>query len=240
MPAGLEGLGALALEPEALDQLLREAPATPLSEHGHLRADVHARLEVRLRASVAIDAHVAGTHADDATALDDELVAGEARKDVDSAGLGPFGQPLGDTVERDDVVALLLEVRRHHGNRELALRMEDPEAGVVADVLGREALAREVRHELGDRLRIHDRAREHVVADGGTLLDHEYARGLDRGLLARFGVAVPRLDASHQVDRRGEIRGAGSDVQDVDLHALAFDGLTHRGDLHAPGRWRRG
>src|SRR4029453_701305 len=54
-------------------------------------------------------------------------------------------------------------------------------------------------------------------------------RRLDRRPVPRLGLAVVGLDLLHQVDRRGERRGAGADEEDVDLHALAFDGQAHCG-----------
>jgi hypothetical protein len=136
------------------------------------------------------------------------------------------------------VVALLAEVGRNQGNRELALRVEDPEPGVVAHVLGREALLREVRDQLGDRAGVHASPRQHVIADGRALLEHEHGGRLDRRLAALLGCAVPGRDLAHEVDRRRQRRGARPDVQDVDLHALALD-LAHR-ILVWIGAFRRG
>ncbi len=104
--------------------------------------------------------------------------------------------------------------------------MEEPEAGVVADVLGREALLLEVGDELADRLGVHHGAREHVFAHARSLLEHEDRGGLD-GLVSLD--LVVGLDPLHQVQRGGQGGRAGADVEDVDLHALAFDGLTHAG-----------
>ncbi len=56
---------------EHLRELFRQRPARPLGQDGHLRADVDARLEVRLRLAVLVDAFVARAHADDAAVLDE-------------------------------------------------------------------------------------------------------------------------------------------------------------------------
>ena len=50
-------------------ELLRQRAARTFGEDGDLRADVDARLEVRLRLAVLVDAFVAGADADDASVL---------------------------------------------------------------------------------------------------------------------------------------------------------------------------
>ncbi len=98
---------------------------------------------------------------------------------------------------------------------------------VVADVLGRETLLLEVRHQLAKRLGVHHRTGEHVVADVGALLEHEHAGIFDLRLAGLLGLAVERLDLAHQMDCGRQRGGARPDVEDVDLHAFSFD-LSHR------------
>jgi hypothetical protein len=165
LDARLEDLRIPTRELEAVDELLGEGAADALAEDRDLRDDVHAGLERGLRLAVLVDTHVAGADPDDPPALHEELVAREARVHLYARRLGALAQPAGHLVERHDVVALLLEVGRHDRYGELPLRVEHPEARVVAYVLGRKALGLEVRDELADRPRVHHGTREHVIAD---------------------------------------------------------------------------
>jgi hypothetical protein len=223
LDARLIGLRVDSLEVEALDQLLGERAAHAFPEHGDLGEDVHAGLEGSLRLALLVHAHVAGAHADDAAALDEDLVARKTRIDLHAGRLGALRQPLCHLAERHDVVALLLEIGRHDGCGDPALRVEEPEGRVVAHVLGGKTLLVEVGDQLADRLRIHHAAREHVVAHVGALLEHQHRGGLERISAALLGFAVVRLDAVHQVDCGCQRGRAGSHVEDVDLHALSLD-----------------
>ena len=61
----------------------RPPPSTrPLGEDGHLRADVDARLVIRLRLPVLVDALVADTDANDPVAFDEHARRGELGEDV--------------------------------------------------------------------------------------------------------------------------------------------------------------
>ena len=93
-------------------ELLGEVAAHAVGEDRDLGANVDARLERRLRLAVLVDAAVAGAHADDAVALVQHLARGEAGEEVDALGLDQPAQPLHEAVERDDVVAVVLERRR--------------------------------------------------------------------------------------------------------------------------------
>ena len=88
----------------------------------------------------------------------------------------------------------------------------------LEDLLGdprrprRAALLAPIRAEdVGHPARIHDRAREDVVADGPALLD-------DHDLVV--GEAVAEL--LREGPRGGEAGGAGADDEDVDIHPIAF------------------
>ena len=234
LDARLEGGRMRPGQVEAIDQLLRERAAHAFADHRHLREDVHAGLVVRLRLAVLVDAHVAGAHADHAPALDQQPVARESGVDVDARLLGALRQPLGGVGERHHVVTLLPEVRRHDRDVQLAHRMEEPEAGIGAHVLGGEALLLEIGDQLAQRLGIHARAREHVIADAGGLFQHQHRGRLDRGPAGGFGAPVVLGDLVHQVDGGRQRRRARADVEHVDLHALALS-RAHRD----PPRGRR-
>ncbi len=227
LDAGLEDLGPLALQVEPLDELLGETPAHALADHGDLGVDVHPRLVVALGLAVLADPHVADADPDHAIPFGEDLGAGEARVDLDSRRLAPLGQPLHHVAERDHVVAALPEVREVGGKLQRPPAREHVGHGVGAHVLGGEALLGEVGNQLGDPLRVHHRAREDVIADRPALLDDQHRRRLDQRAALCRGALIVGLHLVHQVKSGGKRRGPRTDVQDIDLHALAFDRLVH-------------
>jgi hypothetical protein len=212
---------------ELLDELLGETAAHALAEHGDLGEDVHTRLEVALGLAVLVDAHVAGANPDHAVAFGEDLGAGEARVDLDARGLAPLGHPPRHVAQRNHVVAALSKVGEVHRRPDRPLAREDVGHGVGADVLGGESLIREVRHQLGDALRVHRRTGEDVLTDGLALFDDQHRRRLDRRASLRLGALVVGVHLAHQVQSRCERRGSRTDVQDIDFQALAFDRLVH-------------
>ena len=113
---GLAALGEVELADRGAGQV---APAA-LGEHGGLRLDVRARLEVAERLAVLAAALVAGAHADDAAVLDDELRRRGLGEDVRAALLGLRLLVAGQRRDRDDLVAVVLERRRR---RDAELRL---------------------------------------------------------------------------------------------------------------------
>ena len=75
--------------------------ARTLGEDGHLRADVDARLEVRLRLAVLVDALVAGAHADDAAVFDQHARGGELGEEIDAHLADDRRQPAHHLAEGD-------------------------------------------------------------------------------------------------------------------------------------------
>ena len=67
-------------------------PRAALREDRRAGADVRARRVVRAGLAVAVEAHVADAHADDAVALDQGFRRGEAGEDVDAERLGARGE----------------------------------------------------------------------------------------------------------------------------------------------------
>ena len=78
-----------------------------------LAQQIDARLEVWLSLPFLIDALVAGAHADDAIVLVvKHFSAGKLREDIDARLFALLAQPGGQTIERNDVVAVILQRRR--------------------------------------------------------------------------------------------------------------------------------
>ena len=97
---------------EAPDQLLRQRAAAAFGEQRVARAQLHAALEIVGGFAVLADAHVAGGDADDAPVLLQQFGGGEAGIDLDAQRLGLLPQPAADIAERNDVVAVVVHLRR--------------------------------------------------------------------------------------------------------------------------------
>ena len=106
---------------------------------------------------------------------------------------------------------MVLEARRQQERRrlEVPLVAEKEEAILRHRRVERCTLRFPIGNELGERARIHHRAREDVRADLGAFLE-QADRNVRRDLL--------------RADRGGEAGGAGADDHDVVLHRFARHG----------------
>ena len=147
---------AVLAELQDADQLLGEVAAHAVGEDRDLGLDVGARLEHAARLSVAADAAVAGADADHAVAIEQHRLPGKAPEQVDAFGLDLRRQPLRELVQRDDVVAVVLERRRRDRQPQLLLRGEEVDVVLLHLAGQRRALGLEVRDQLPQRGR--DRA----------------------------------------------------------------------------------
>ena len=94
---------------------------------------------------------VAGPHANDLRAVGQHRLAREAGEEIDAGGLDLLGQPLGELVERDDVVAVVAERRRRNRQPNLPSRREVVDVVLVHLGFERRALRLEVGNELAER-----------------------------------------------------------------------------------------
>ena len=191
-----------------VEQLLGQGPAAALGEQGVGRAQFHARLVVRAFLAFLRDAHDAGDDAAHLAFLDDGLGGGEARVDLDAQRLGLGTQPAADIAEGDDVVPLIVHLRRRRQLVGLRLRQQHE-----AIVLGGRRQGGRVVAPVGDQLiqrtRFEHGAGEDVGADLAALLDQADRR-----------VRVQLLET----DRGGEARRATPHDQHVEFHRLALYG----------------
>jgi hypothetical protein len=100
-------LRVVALQAEPVERRAGQMPLRALGENRHARDDVRARLEVRELLALAPAALVAGADADDAPAVDEQLLGrglGEDRRARASASLA---EPAAELRERRDVVAVV-------------------------------------------------------------------------------------------------------------------------------------
>ena len=188
--------------------------AGALGEQRVLADELHARLEIGGGCPVLADAHVAGRDAAHRPGIVVEhFLTGEPGENLHTQRFRLLSQPAHDVAEAHDVVAVVDEALRQQRVRDrdgLRLR-EQPEPVVAHRRVERRALRLPVGQELGQRDRVHHRARQDVRADLGTLFEDD-----DAHVLAGFCRAL--LDA----DRRRETGGAAADDHDVVFHCFAL------------------
>ncbi|MDR9053248.1 hypothetical protein FEP44_04529 [Burkholderia multivorans] len=201
--------------------------AAAFGEQRVLRVQLHAELEVLGRLAVLAHAHVAGGDAfDRAVVVVENLRGRKAGKNFDAERFGLLAQPARDVAERNHVVAVILEVVGQRPVRRLHRALLGQEQEAVfrhLDVQGRAAFL-PVREQLGERARVHHRARQNVRADLGTLLEHAHA---DLG--AFLGSQLLEPDRGRQPGR------AAADDHDVVFHRFARAVLL---DEACGGHWR--
>src|SRR3712207_1519176 len=106
-------LRVVARQAEALLRRAGQVAPAALGEHGRARHDVGAGLEVALLPALLVAPLVTGADPDDPVVLDQQLVAGGLGEDVGARLLRLVGQPAVELGDRDDVVAVVAERRRH-------------------------------------------------------------------------------------------------------------------------------
>ncbi len=100
-------------EIEFLFQRLGQMPPAAFGEQGVLGVQFHARLVVGAGGAVAVEAHVArGDALHRAVVVVQHLGGGETGIDLGAQGLRLFAQPAADEAEGDDIVAVVLHLRR--------------------------------------------------------------------------------------------------------------------------------
>ena len=211
LDAEAEGLRADAVaQVEALEQLLGERAAHALREQGGPSMQLDARLVAGGPLAVLADAHVAGGDAADAAILGvQHLGRGEAREDLDAQRLGLLRQPAAHVAQADDVVAVVVHLRRRR-QADGSLRGQEQEPVLARRRVERGALLAPVGDQLVEGARLHHRAGEDMGADLRALLEHA-----DRELAAMLDGELP------QADRGGQPGGPGTDDHDVVVHPIA-------------------
>ena len=185
--------------------------------------------EIVLGLAVLVHALVTGDDAGDAGALIDELGAGKMREDVDARLFHELTEPLHQLIERDDVVAVVPQRRR--SDRKLQRAGGGEEIGrIVGDgSIERRGLL-EVRNQLAQSARVHDRAGELVRAEFARLLEHINILGGKRGRAPGLGVL---FDEPRKMQRTGQPARPRADDEYVRFELLALH--RHRDIL---AEWR--
>ena len=174
--------------------------------------NVDARLERALAVPLAIDATIAGSHADDPAVLEQRLGSGEAGEHIDALRFDERRHPLAKAAHRNDGVAMVPKRRRRERDGELPAGVEQVDAVLVDIGVERRPGGAKVGNELRERPRIEHGARQQVGTRLPCLLDH---RDRQRGTRRRL------LQLGETQRRRHPCRSA-TDDENVDLEGLAF------------------
>mmetsp|Transcript_100768 Transcript_100768/g.288980 ORF Transcript_100768/g.288980 Transcript_100768/m.288980 type:complete len:203 (-) Transcript_100768:595-1203(-) len=105
---------SLGAEVEGLHELLTQRTTATLGEEGLARTQFDSRLVGALHLALLVDTHVAGSHTEHSATIliVHDLGCGEAWVDLNAQLFGLFTEPLNKLSQRDDVVALVVELRR--------------------------------------------------------------------------------------------------------------------------------
>ena len=212
------GLRIVALaQTVALHQLLGQRPAAALGEQRVAGAQFHAALEVVGGFAVLADAHVAGGDADDAAVFLQQFRGGETGIDLHAELLGLLAQPAHDIAERDDVVAVIVHLRRRRQLERPVLGQEQ-EAVLACRRVQRRTLLLPVGDEFVQRARLDHGAGQDVAADLAGLF-HQADRHVGGQLL--------------QPDRRRQAGRPAADDHHVELHRFPLGQLLRHFPLLA-------
>src|SRR4029453_13290955 len=228
-------LRVVAGEPEMVQRDAGQVSLGSLGEHGPLRGDVGAGLEVPERLAVLAKALVPGADADRPRARDEQLLGGGLGEDRRAAGLRRPREPARELRERRDEVPVVAHRRRRW----------DPQRGPVGQVVGALVVDRAVGGDVLDTQSaaaietpkppwVDDRARDEVRTDPLAFLENGY--GHFAQALSHLGGLLDQLS---QADRTGEPGWARSDDQHPDIDSL-LGWIARRGDeLSGVERWRK-
>ena len=211
-------LGVLA-QVEFLHQQLAQMTAAALGEHGLLGMQFHTDLEHRTFAAVLQAAHIAGRDALHAAILVvQDLGGGEAGIDFHAHRLGLLAQPAAEVTQRDDVIAVIVHLRRRRQAEGPGFGQEQ-EMVLLGRSVERRALFLPVRDQFVQRTRLQHRAGQDMRAHFRALFDDA-----DGDFLAGF------LFQLLQADRGGQTGRARAHDHHIIFHAFAFDRFGHSTD----------
>ena len=148
-----------------------------------------------------------------------QLRSGESGEDGDAGLFHLAAQPLHETIERDDVVAVIAQRRRRDGQLELALLGEKVD-GFFGDLGVERSFLFESGKQFAHGARIEQRAGEAVLADlAGFFEDVDiFFAELRVGMRG-----VVRVDQLRQAQRAGHARRSAADDDHIGRHLRAFD-----------------
>ena len=155
-PDGVDLRQSALVQRQSPNQRLGQVATDAIREDRHFGVDVDARLEGPLPLPIPPDAAVARPHAQRATTGVEHLAAREPGENVDALLLGQPGQPSDELVQRDDVVAVILEWGRSERETDLPARGQEVNLVVVDRRLERRPSLFPVRDQVTKRGGVED------------------------------------------------------------------------------------
>ncbi len=211
---------SVAVQFEALDQLLADVAAAAFGEQRVLAAQFHAGgVDAFFRIAFAVDAEVTGDDpADHAVFVEERFLGGEAWVDFHTQVFGLLGQPAAQVAEGDDVVAFVVHGLGHKEVRHLGGGVGTAQyIDVIAHYRGVERGAEflPVREQLVQGTWFEHGTGKDMCADFGAFLDHA-----DADFFTGFGGLLLQSAGGRQACR------ASADDDHVEFHVFAFHRLS--------------
>ena len=204
-----------ARKTELLDRGAGEVALRPLGQHGDLRDDVGAGLEVAELLALAPATPVAGADAADGAVVDEQLRSGGLGQDRRADLLGLVTEPAAELGERHDHVAVVAH-RRRRRNAEGVRARKDVDRLAVNLAEARELVGlRASAEEATEPARVDDRAGQEVGSRLLSLLQHG-----ERHLAEPLGHLRRLLEQLPEADRAREPGGAGAHDRNAYLDPL--------------------
>jgi len=194
-----------------LHQLTGERTTATLGEDG-LTADQFDPGFITVgRFTILADAHIAGSDAAyRATVIVEHLGGGEAGENFHAQFLGLFRQPAAQVAKTDDVVSIVMHLRRGRHSERTAGGQVLELVRLDEHVQGR-AFFLPVGNQLGQRTRLDHGAGKDVSADLGAFFEDT-----DSEFTLLF------LRQLRKSDSHGQSRRSGTDDDDVKIHCFSF------------------
>ena len=201
---------------EFLEQRLGQRPAAPFREDGLFGVQFEPGLIITRLFAVLADTHVTGRDATDlAVFIVKYFRGGKPRINFDAHRLGLFGQPAAHIAEADDVIAVIVHLRRRRQFHRARLT-EQQELIAFHRCVERRTPFLPVGEQLGERARFQNRTGQDMCADLGAFFDDT-----DRNFAAFF------LGQLTQADCRRQPRRPGADDHHVEFHRFTFYRFSH-------------
>src|SRR5229473_7317126 len=219
LDADAVGLRVDVVELFSGDEVFGQRAARAFSEHGDFRAEFVAGREGVLGLAIFIHAFVFGDDSGDALALVNQLRAAELCEEIYARLFHQAAKPLHELAQRNNVIAAVLEWRRGDG-KAIGGILGEEKRGIVGDRrIERRGLLK-IRHQFGERARVHDGARKLMRANFAAFFEDVDIFSGKRRLSAG---CIVLLEEVAQMERAGKTGRPGSNDQHVGFELFALD-----------------
>src|SRR6266568_546298 len=225
LDADAVGLRVDVVELFSGDQVFGQRAARAFGEHGDFRAEFVAGRVVVLGLAVFVHAFVFRYDSGDALAFINQLRAAELREKIYARLFHQAAKPLHQLAQRNNVIAAILERGRGDG-KAIGGILGEEKRGIVGDRRIERRGFLKIRHQFGERARIHDGSGKLMRADFAPFFEDVDIFSGKRRFSAGF---VVFLDEVGQVQRAGKARRPRPDDENIGFELLAL--YAHRAIL---------